>query len=63
MQAKCRKIQDGLLKPISSSITAWSIGTRQGSQIEFAEKILSRQTFRKKSSNTWIVNCSPGQRR
>lgn len=58
------KIQADLLKPILSSITApGPTGTRPGlGRSSFRKAILSRQTLRRKSSNTWIVNCSPGQR-
>jgi hypothetical protein len=58
-------VQDYLLKLILSSITAFGpIGTRPGlGKSSLRKTILSRQTLRRKSSNTWIVNCSPGQRR
>jgi hypothetical protein len=55
----------GLAKPILSSITAFGpIGIRPGvARLSLRKTILSRQTLRRKSSNTWIVSCSPGQRR
>jgi hypothetical protein len=55
----------GLMKPISSTITAFGpIGTFRGfGRLRLMNSILSFHTLRKKSSKTWIVSCSPGQRR
>jgi hypothetical protein len=44
---------------LSSTTALGPTGTRPGLGIEFAKTILSCQTLRRKSSNTWIVNCSP----
>src|SRR5262249_16889545 len=54
-----------LLNPILSWITALGpTGTRAGfGRSSFRNTILSRQTFRKKSSKTRIVSFSPGHRR
>jgi hypothetical protein len=52
-------------KPMLSSITSVGpIGTLPGlGRLSFSKTILSCQTFRRKSSITMIVSCSPGQRR
>jgi hypothetical protein len=57
--------QVDLEKPMSSSITAEGpTGTFAGlGRLRFRKTILSRLTMRRKSQNTSIVSCSPGQRR
>jgi hypothetical protein len=57
--------QADLEKPMSSSITAdGPTGTLAGlGRLRFRKTILSRLTLRRKSQNTSIVSCSPGQRR
>jgi hypothetical protein len=53
------------VKPKLSSMTVVGpIGTGSARAVlSFTKLILSFQTFLRKSSKTWIVNCSPGQRR
>jgi hypothetical protein len=54
-----------LENPMSSSTTApGPTGTLPGlGWLRFRKTILSRQTLRRKSENTSMVSCSPGQRR
>lgn len=56
--------QTDLEKPMSSSITAEGpTGTFAGlGRLRFLKTILSRLILRRKSQNTSIVSCSPGQR-
>jgi hypothetical protein len=53
------------VKPKLSSMTVVGpIGNGSARAVlSFTKLILSFQTFLRKSSKTWIVNCSPGQRR
>ena len=57
--------QADLKNPMSSSITAVGpTGTFAGlGRLRLRNTILSRLTLRRKSANTSIVSCSPGQRR